>query len=72
MNFGQPKKFNIIELGPGDGEMTKVLINTFKKFPKFNTAVNIFLYEKSNFLKKIQIILKLNGFKILLKLKKVR
>ncbi|MDC0903162.1 SAM-dependent methyltransferase [Pelagibacteraceae bacterium] len=54
MNFGQPKKFNIIELGPGDGEMTKVLINTFKKFPKFNTAVNIFLYEKSNFLKKIQ------------------
>ena len=34
-NLNKPKKFNIIELGPGNGEMCKTLIKTFKKFPKF-------------------------------------
>ena len=52
--FGQPKIFNIVELGPGDGNLVKVLLKTFKKFPKFNKATNIFLYEKSNLLKKLQ------------------
>ena len=52
--FGKPKIFNFVELGPGDGSLTKVLINTFKKFPDFNKAVNIYLYEKSIFLSKIQ------------------
>ena len=33
-NFGEPKYFNIIELGPGDGTLAKNLIRTFKKFPK--------------------------------------
>ena len=50
----KPKKFNIVELGPGDGSLTKILIKTFKKFPEFNNAVNIFLYEKSQLLKKLQ------------------
>ena len=52
--LGKPKKFNIVELGPGDGSLTKVLLEVFQKFPKFNSAVNIFLHEKSNFLIKLQ------------------
>ena len=52
--FGKPKEFNVIELGPGDGSLTKVLIQVFKKFPEFNEAKKIYLYETSSFLKKIQ------------------
>ncbi len=52
--LGKPKKFNIVELGPGDGNLIKILLKTFKKFPKFYKATNIFLYEKSNLLKKLQ------------------
>ena len=52
--FEKPETFNLVELGPGDGSLTKVLIQTFRKFPKFNKSVKIFLYEKSNLLKKIQ------------------
>ncbi len=53
-NFGKPKKFNFIELGPGDGSLAKSLLDTFKKFPEFNSIKKIYLYEKSNYLKKIQ------------------
>lgn len=52
--FGKPKNFNIVELGPGDGSLTNVLLRSFKKFPEFNSVKKIFLYEKSNYLKKIQ------------------
>ena len=52
--FGKPKSFNFVELGPGDGSFTKILINTMKNFPELNEAINIFLYEKSDFLKKTQ------------------
>ena len=52
--MGKPKKFNIVELGPGDGSLSKILLETFKKFPEFNNIVKIFLYEKSKLLKKIQ------------------
>ena len=52
--FGKPKNFNIVELGPGDGSLTNVLLRSFKKFPEFNSVKKIFLYEESNFLKKIQ------------------
>ena len=52
--FGKPKKFNIVELGPGDGKLTKVLLKVFQKFPEFEKSINIFLYEKSNFLKNLQ------------------
>ena len=44
----------MVELGPGDGSLTKVLIETFKKFPLFESSTKIFLYEKSKFLKKVQ------------------
>ena len=53
--FGKPKSFNFVELGPGDGSFAKVLIDTIKNFPELNKSINIFLYEKSNFLKKAQI-----------------
>ena len=48
--LGKPEKFNIVELGPGDGNFTKIIINIFLNFPEFYKSVNIFLYEKSKFL----------------------
>ncbi|MEC7100086.1 MAG: SAM-dependent methyltransferase [Pseudomonadota bacterium] len=52
--FGKPEKINIVELGPGNGSLIKILLNISRKFPKFNSAKNIFLYETSNYLRKIQ------------------
>jgi cyclopropane-fatty-acyl-phospholipid synthase len=52
--FGKPKNFNIVELGPGDGSLTRILLKSFKKFPEFNNRKKIFLYEESNYLKNIQ------------------
>jgi NADH dehydrogenase [ubiquinone] 1 alpha subcomplex assembly factor 7 len=54
MSIGKPKTFNVVELGPGNGQMCKTLLFTFKKFPIFFNSVNIFLYEKSKTLEKIQ------------------
>ena len=51
--FGKPEKINIVELGPGDGSLIKILLNISKKFPEFDSAKKIFLYETSNYLKKI-------------------
>ena len=52
--FGRPKNLNIVELGPGDGSLTKILLRTFKKFPEFNSVKKLFLFEKIINLKKIQ------------------
>ena len=52
--FGKPKNFNIIELGPGDGSLSKTLIEVFRRFPKFNSAKKIYLYETSNLLQSLQ------------------
>ena len=52
--LGKPKKFNFVELGPGDGSLTKILLETLKRFPLLNRAIQIYLYEKSNFLVKEQ------------------
>ena len=46
-SLGSPKKFNLVELGAGNGEMMKVMIESFKKFPFFIGKCNIFIYEKS-------------------------
>ena len=62
--LGCPKKFNLVEMGAGNGEMMKVLIDTFNKFPQFKNSCKINILEKSNFLKKIQ--------KIKMKNKKVK
>ena len=47
--LGQPDNLNIIELGPGDGSFIKIFLNISKEFQKFNSSINIFLYEKSFF-----------------------
>ncbi|MDB3885901.1 SAM-dependent methyltransferase [Candidatus Pelagibacter sp.] len=49
-----PKQFNLIELGAGNGEMMKVLVNTFNKFPKFKKSCRISILEKSELLKRTQ------------------
>ena len=46
-SLGCPKKFNLIELGAGNGEMMKIMIESFKKFPVFLKCCNIMIYEKS-------------------------
>ena len=46
-SLGSPKKFNLVELGAGNGEMMKVMIESFKKFPFFIGKCTIFIYEKS-------------------------
>ena len=50
----KPKKFFLVELGPGDGSLCKDLLNTFKNFKDFYSSVNIRLLEKSNTLKNTQ------------------
>ena len=53
-NFGKPKNFNIVELGPGDGSLASILLKSFKRFPEFNSIKKLFLFEESNYLKKVQ------------------
>jgi NADH dehydrogenase [ubiquinone] 1 alpha subcomplex assembly factor 7 len=48
--IGSPKKFNLLELGAGNGEMMKVIINTLKNFPECFDTCNFMIHEKSNFL----------------------
>ena len=53
-NLGSPKNFNLIELGAGNGEMMKILIESFQNFPNFFNSCDIFIHEKSKELIKIQ------------------
>tara|TARA_B100000902_G_scaffold10262_1_gene12555 strand:- start:1660 stop:2712 length:1053 start_codon:yes stop_codon:yes gene_type:complete len=53
-SLGSPKKFNLIELGAGSGEMMKILIESFKNFPFFFNSCNLVIYERSPYLIKIQ------------------
>tara|TARA_A100001011_G_scaffold400204_1_gene513170 strand:+ start:4041 stop:4400 length:360 start_codon:yes stop_codon:yes gene_type:complete len=53
-SLGSPKKFNLVELGAGDGEMMKIIIETFQKFPVFLNSCNFIIHEKSPYLTKIQ------------------
>ena len=53
-SFGKPKSFNIVELGPGDGTLSRTLLKSFERFPEFNSTKKLFLYEGSRYLKKIQ------------------
>ena len=52
--LGCPKKFNLVELGAGNGEMMRVLVSTFSKFPQFKKSCKINILEKSELLKRIQ------------------
>ena len=49
-SIGSPKKFNLIELGAGNGEMMKVIIETLKNFPECFDNCNFQIHEKSTFL----------------------
>jgi len=53
-NLGSPKNFNLVELGAGNGEMMKVLVESFKNFSTFLNSCNIYIHEKSPTLKNIQ------------------
>ena len=53
-SLGCPKKFNLIELGAGNGEMMRVMVESFKKFPTFLNSCNILIHEKSPKLIKTQ------------------
>ena len=63
-SLGSPKKFNLIELGAGNGEMMKILLESFENFPLFLKGCNFLIHEKSPFLIKIQK-KKLNNHKVL-------
>ena len=53
-NLGSPKNLNLVELGAGNGEMMRILIESFKNFPNFFYSLNIFIHEKSPKLIKLQ------------------
>ena len=46
-SLGSPKKFNLVELGSGNGEMMKVLIESLKNFPDCFNSCETIIYEKS-------------------------
>ena len=49
-SLGSPKKFNLIELGAGNGEMIKVICETLKNFPEHFSSCNFMIHEKSQYL----------------------
>ena len=53
-NLGCPKNFNLIELGAGNGEMMKIMVESFRKFPTFLSCCNIVIHEKSPKLIEVQ------------------
>ena len=53
-SLGSPKKFNLIELGAGNGEMMKVLIESFRNFPIFLNSCNFIIHERSPYLIELQ------------------
>ena len=48
----KPKKINIVELGPGNGDMLYQIIKSSENFPNFKSSCKFFMYEKSPYLKK--------------------
>ena len=53
-SLGSPKKFNLIELGAGNGEMMRVIVESFQNFPNFLKSCNLIIHEKSLSLIKTQ------------------
>ena len=49
-SIGSPKKFNLLELGAGNGEMMKVIDETLINFPECYNACSFVIHEKSDFL----------------------
>ena len=46
LHMGKPKIFNVVELGPGNGQMCKTLLRVFKKFPFFLIQLTFFYTKK--------------------------
>ncbi len=53
-SIGSPKKFNLIELGAGNGEMMRIIIESLQKFPLIFNSCKFMILEKSPSLIKIQ------------------
>ena len=53
-NLRAPKKFNLVELGAGNGEMMKIMLESFQNFPSFLKSCNFVIHEKSPTLIKLQ------------------
>jgi cyclopropane-fatty-acyl-phospholipid synthase len=53
-SIGKPSKILLVELGPGDGSLSKSLLKTSKQFKKFYNSLEINLLEISDKLKIIQ------------------
>ena len=53
-SIGSPKKFNLFELGAGNGEMMKVIVETLKNFPECFENCKFYIHEKSKLLTKQQ------------------
>ena len=53
-NPAENAKFNLIELGAGNGEMMKVIIESFQNFPILFKSCNFVIHEKSPSLVDIQ------------------
>lgn len=53
-NLGKPKKIDVIELGAGNGELMKGIINTIKNFPNMHDCCNFIIHEKSKKLIDVQ------------------
>jgi cyclopropane-fatty-acyl-phospholipid synthase len=53
-SIGSPKKFNLFELGAGNGEMMKVIVDTLKNFPECFESCKFYIHEKSKSLTKQQ------------------
>ena len=71
-SLGSPKKFNLIELGAGNGEMMKIMIESFKRFPTFISSCNIIIHEKSpNLIKKQKTNIGFKNIKWVTDLKKI-
>ena len=49
-SIGSPKKFNLLELGAGNGEMMKVIWATLKNFPECFNSCSFLIHEKSDLL----------------------
>ncbi len=49
-SIGSPKKFNLLELGAGNGEMMKVIDETLINFPECYNACSFVIHEKSDYL----------------------
>jgi len=71
-SLGSPKKFNLIELGAGNGEIMKIMIESFKKFPLFFNSCTFIIHEKSpKLIKKQKTNIKFKNVKWVENLKKI-